>query len=124
MATFKICAPRIKATDIKTETHGKIKRIADASVDGTPSVDGVTVLLFSGATAGTITNFDDGVDGQILKVLVDDDATAAVTFTHGAATLICPGSADVVMQAGTQITGITFIYDALQTLWLSCAYDV
>ena len=122
-SAFKICASRLKSTDIKTKIHGKIKRFADTDLSTFPNVSGVTVLLYSGAVAKTLNGPSGGVDGQILHVIVGNDPTAIITIDHSIFSHILPGGADVFLQAGTQITGISLIYSLARGVWFSRVYD-
>ena len=65
---------------------------AFADGDATPSVSAGGSFYTENTGATSITTFDDGVDGQVLEVLVND---AETTFVHGA-TLKTNTGVDVV----------------------------
>lgn len=65
--------------------------------DATPSVAGGNLWKTGGTT--TITDFDDGVVGQTIKII----SAHAVTITDGAA-IILNGSANFVMAAADTLT--------------------
>lgn len=65
-------------------SHEFVGRMGTATAnDATPSVSAVTSLLTANTNATTITNFDDGVDGQLLTVVIGD---ALTTIAHDSAT--------------------------------------
>lgn len=68
-----------------------------ASADATPSVAGGTLFETAGST--TITDFDDGIEGQKITVR----AGAGITIEHGAGKIELIGDTDFVMVAGEAI---------------------
>lgn len=68
--------------------------IGFTGLDTTPSVAGFkNFQTNNSAGATTITNFDDGVNGQHIYVLVADNNT---TFQHNGVTMTLPGAANIV----------------------------
>jgi len=78
-----------------TTDHGGTVTLG--SGDATPSVNGGKTFITAGSTA--ITDFDDGVDGQLITVR----AHGAITLTDSA-TLQLQGDADFVMAADDTVT--------------------
>lgn len=74
-----------------------LKTIGTLADDATPSVLGGSVWLTGGTT--TITDFDDGVTGQIITILSEH----AVTITDGT-NIILNGSANFVMASTDSLT--------------------
>lgn len=79
----------------------KLKVTADppepfADGDATPSVEGVGSAYTENTVSTSITNFDDGVEGQNLDLLVTD---ANTTFVHGATLQTNTGSNVVAGQS-------------------------
>ena len=65
--------------------------------NATPSVKGSSVWLTGGTT--TITDFDDGEEGQMIRILSEHD----VTIRHGT-NIVLKSNADYVMQSGDTLT--------------------
>lgn len=72
--------------------------ITFTSTDTTPSVYGANAFKTAGTTA--ITNFDDGLDGQVITIL----AESTITITHGASTIILDNAANFAMVSGDTLT--------------------
>jgi len=65
---------------------------------GTPSVATSNLFVTGGTTS--ITDFDDGVVGQTIKVL----SQHAITITHGASTIVLNGATNWTMASGDTLT--------------------
>ena len=116
-------------TNVDPTTSGQLIHSGNASVSGrlsqghvvfadgdtTPSVaSGSTFYCAYSTAAGgiLITDFDDGVDGQVITVMIDAPADGSVTFTRNNSYL--EGGAALVVAANTLGT-ITLILRG--TLW-------
>jgi hypothetical protein len=82
---FKITASKTNfasktADDIEVFPHRSVMFRAFTSLDATPSVKGGVCFKTANAGATTITDFDDGIDGQEITVVIDD-ANTTVDFT-------------------------------------------
>ncbi len=89
-----------------------VDNIADG--DLTPSVSGGVNFKTANSTAKTITNFDDGVNGQIINIIAgDDDTTIAsnANIKHNAGSGRVMGEYDVAK----------FIHNG--TLWVGAGYE-
>lgn len=86
-----------KEKNFQMETDGLI-----ASADSSPSVSTKSLFYTDNAAATTITDFDDGSEGQIIKVISCDSATIITTLQNG--TLILKGGADYGMTVNDSIT--------------------
>ena len=76
-----------------------IKRlITFTSTDATPSVKNANLCITAGTTA--ITDFDDGVVGQVIMI----KATANITITNDAAIIKLAGAANYAMTADDTLT--------------------
>jgi hypothetical protein len=78
--------------------------------DTTPSVEGGSTWDFNNSGATTITNFDDGIDGQIIR-LRDAAATPNTTITHGTNIFTASGS-DIICAAN-----IVYSFQKRATKW-------
>jgi hypothetical protein len=78
---------------------------AIAAGDTTPSVAGTHFLVYSTAANLTITNFDDGVDGQVVTILCSTPGNT-ITITRDHAYL--PGGADATLGSADTITLVKY----------------
>ena len=83
------------------------------STDATPTVANANVFRTAGTTA--ITAFDDGIAGQVIKILAD----ANITITNGASLLLA-GAANYAMTANDTLTLCMFT----QGTWVETARSV
>ena len=84
--------------------------VAFGDGDGTPSVLGGHVFKTANSAGKSITNFDQGNEGQVITVIVDDTNT---TFTHGGSGLLfLNGAANFV---ATSKGTLTLVFDG--TSW-------
>lgn len=63
--------------------------------DVTPSIKGSNVFACAATGSGPITNFDDGISGQMIAVRL----TASYALTHDVTKIRCPGASDVTAAA-------------------------
>lgn len=85
-----------------------------ASADASPTVLGLNLFKTTGTTA--ITDFDDGVVGQTIKIL----ANANITITHNASIIILNGAVNYAMTANDTLT-LTMFNDQV---WVEVARSV
>ena len=86
-----------KEKNFQAETDGLI-----TSADSSPSVSTKSLFYTQNAAATTITDFDDGGEGQIIEVISLDSATIVTTLQNG--TLILKGGTDYPMMANDSVT--------------------
>lgn len=75
-----------------------------AAGDTTPSVAGTHFLVYSTAADLTITNFDDGVDGQVVTILCAAPNTLTITREHA----YLPGAANATLGGSDTITLVKY----------------
>ena len=94
----------IDMNDTSSASGGAIihRVVTFTSGDATPTVANANVFLTTSST--TITDFDDGILGQIITVR----ATSSITIADGAA-IVLAGSADFAMGADDTLTLAMFI---------------
>lgn len=91
---YELARSHSAAKDIRTAIAG----------DTTPTVQNTKVLLFNSAGAITITDFDDGYEGQVLTIV--NKGAGAVTLSNNAALLVISATGQNYVMAVSGAVGL------------------
>ena len=108
--------PQNSAGGRRTMHGGLIHRVvAFANGDTTPSVLGANIFTCANTGATSITDFDDGIDGQEIKVKLDNNTT----LVHASALMRLAGAANIT---GTTSDMVTLV--SIGGIWYEVARSV